>query len=84
MCDTPIARTTGCVSLLKIQVRDCSQNYSVARTRVNRVILVTLCAEAIKSVFERPKSDSSGRKSISLSSECCKSYELAVALNAGC
>ena len=39
VCDTPIARITGCVSSLRIQVGDSPWNYSVACTRVNRVML---------------------------------------------
>ena len=37
------------------------------------MILVILCAETIKPVSEGDKSDSCGRKFISLSSESCKS-----------
>ena len=52
MCDTPIARITGCcVSSLRILVGDSPYNYSVA-IRVNRVMLVSLCAETIKPVSE--------------------------------
>ena len=54
MCDTPIARVTGCVSSLMIQVDDSPRNYSVA-IRVDRVMLVSLCAEAIRPVFEGDK-----------------------------
>ena len=54
MCDTPIARTTSCVSSLRIYVGDSPYNYSVA-IRVNRVILVSLCAETIKPVSEGHK-----------------------------
>ena len=61
LCDTPIARIiTVCVSSLRIQVGDSPRNYnnsdSVACTRVNRVImLINLCAETIKPVFEGDK-----------------------------
>ena len=51
---TPIARSKGCVSSLRISVGDSLWNYSVA-IRVNRVMLVSLCAEAIKPVFEGDK-----------------------------
>ena len=44
MCDTPIARITGCVSSIRIYVGDSPYNYSVD-TKVNRVKLVSLCAE---------------------------------------
>ena len=54
VCDTPIARIMGCVSSLRIWVGDSPYNYSVA-TRVNRVIIVSLCAEPIKPVFEWDK-----------------------------
>ena len=47
-CDTPIERVTGCVSSLRIQVRDSPWNYRVACTRVNSVILINLCTETIK------------------------------------
>ena len=50
VCDTPIARITGCVSLLRILVGDSPFNYSGA-IRVNRVMLVSLCAETIKTRF---------------------------------
>ena len=52
VCDTPIARVTGCVSSLRTEVGDSPWNYSVACTRVNRVMLANLCAETIKPVFE--------------------------------
>ena len=42
--DAPITRVTGCASSLRIQVGDSPWNYSVACTRVNRVMLVSLCA----------------------------------------
>ena len=51
VCDTPIARITGCVSSLRVQVGDSPCNYSVA-IRVNSVMLVSLCAETIKPVSE--------------------------------
>ena len=54
VCDTPIARITGCVSSLRIQVGNSSCKYNVA-IRVNRVILVSLCAETIKPVSEGDK-----------------------------
>ena len=38
------------------------------------MILVSLCAETIKTVFEGDKSDSCGGKCISLSSASCKPY----------
>ena len=41
VCDTPIARITGCVSSLVIWVGDSPWNYSVA-IRVNRLMLVSL------------------------------------------
>ena len=72
MCDTPIARITSCVSSLKIEVGDSPYNYSVA-IRVDRVMLVSLCAETIKPVSDGSKSDSCGGKCILLSSESCKS-----------
>ena len=50
MCDTPIARITSCVSSLRISVGDSPYNYSVA-IRVNRMILVSLCAETVKPVI---------------------------------
>ena len=56
VCDTWIARVTGCVSSLRISmVGDSPWNYSVACTRVNRVMLVNLYAETIKPVFEGDK-----------------------------
>ena len=54
VCDTPIARITGCVSSLRIEVGDSPYNYSVA-IRVNRVMSVSLCAETIKPVSEGDK-----------------------------
>ena len=51
VCDTPIARITGCVSSVRIYVGDSPCNYSVA-IRVSRVILGSLCAETIKPVSE--------------------------------
>ena len=42
VCDTPIARITGFVSSLRTQVGDFPWNYSVACTRVNRVMLINL------------------------------------------
>ena len=54
MCDTPIARINVCV-LIKDIVGDSPWNYSVACTRVNRVMLVSLCAETIKPVSEGDK-----------------------------
>ena len=54
MCDTPIARITDCVFSLRIEVGDSPYNYSVA-IRVNRVMLVSLCAETIKPVSEGDK-----------------------------
>ena len=50
MCDTPIARITGCVFSLRIQVGDSHCNYSVA-IRVNRVMLGRLCADNYKTRF---------------------------------
>ena len=55
VCDTPIARITGCVSLLRISVGDSPCNYSSVAIRVNRVMLVSLCAETIKPVSEGDK-----------------------------
>ena len=56
VCDTPIARITGCVSSsLRIEVGDPPCNYipgSVVAIRVNRVMLVSLCAETIKPVSD--------------------------------
>ena len=69
MCDTPIARVTGCVSSLKIYVGDSPCNYSVAI----RVMFISLCAETINPLLRGTKSDSCARKCISLSSESCKS-----------
>ena len=64
---------TGCVSSLRIQVGDSPYNYSVA-IRVNRVMLGSLCAETIKPVSDGDRiRQLCGRKSISLSSESCKS-----------
>ena len=54
MCDSPIARITGVVSLLRIYVGDSPCNYSVAIT-VNRVMLGSLCAETLKHVSEADK-----------------------------
>ena len=54
VCDTPIARITGCVSSKRIQVGDSACNYSVA-IRVNRVMLVILCAGTIEPVSEGDK-----------------------------
>ena len=54
VCDSPIARITGCASSSKIYFGDSPCNYSVA-IRVNRVILVRLCAETIKPGFEGDK-----------------------------
>ena len=51
VCYTPIMRITGCLSSLRISVGDSPWNYSVA-IRVNRVMLVSLCAETMKPVFE--------------------------------
>ena len=62
----------GLCVLIKIQAGDSLCNYSVA-IRVNRVMLVSLCAETMKPVFEENKSDSCGKKCISISSEPCKS-----------
>ena len=53
MCDTLIARVTGCVSLLRIYVGDSPYNYSSVAIRVNRVMLVSLCAETVRPVSER-------------------------------
>ena len=53
--DTPIARITGCVFSLKKNVSDSAWSYSLACTRVNRVMLINLCAETIKPVFEGDK-----------------------------
>ena len=51
VCDTPIARITSCVSSFKdIGRPDSPCNYSVA-IRVNRVMLVSLCAETMKTRF---------------------------------
>ena len=50
VCDTPIARITGCLSSLRMYVGDSPCNYSVA-IRVVPVILVSLCAETTKSVL---------------------------------
>ena len=41
VCDTPIARITGCVSSSRIKVGDSPCNYSVA-IRVSRVMLGSL------------------------------------------
>ena len=54
LCDTPIARITGCVFSSRIKVGDSPCNYSVA-IRVNRVMLGSLCAETIKPVSEGDK-----------------------------
>ena len=43
------------VSSLRILVGDSRWNYSVACTRVNRVMLVSLCAETLERVFEGDK-----------------------------
>ena len=43
MCDTPIARITGCLSFFF---------FFVACTRVNTVVLISLCAQTLKPVFE--------------------------------
>ena len=56
VCDIPIARITGCVSSLRIrQVGDSPCNYSSVAIRVNRVMLVSLCAGTIKPVSEGDK-----------------------------
>ena len=47
MCDTPIARITGCVSSLRIEVGDSPENYSVDCTRVNKVVIINLWGETI-------------------------------------
>ena len=130
VCDTPIARTTGCVSSLRIRVGDSPSNCIVACTfmswklnyspavrsnilsklifascvwysdrahyglyvlikytarrlplqlqcvaiRVNRVMIIRVCAEAMKPVFEGDKIwRSCVRKCIRSSSESCKS-----------
>ena len=54
MCDTPIARITVCVLSKDISLR---LPFELACTRVNRVMLFTLCAETIKPAFEGGKSD---------------------------
>ena len=51
VCDTPIAPITGGVSSFRRLVRSSPWNYSVACTRVNRVMLVYLRTETIKSVI---------------------------------
>ena len=51
VCDTPIARITGCVSSWRIWVGDSPCNYGVLiAIGVNRVMLVSLCAETVKPV----------------------------------
>ena len=56
VCDTPIARITGCVSSFKDIGRRLPCNYSVlVAIRVNRVMLDSLCAETIKPVSEGDK-----------------------------
>ena len=62
---TPIARIAGRVSSLRREVGDSPWNYSVACTRVNRVMLVSLCAETKNPCLRGTKSDSCGRKCIS-------------------
>ena len=59
MCDTPNARITGLVSSLWVWVGDSPCNYSVA-IRVNKVMLVSLCAETIKPDSERDKNKQEG------------------------
>ena len=55
MCDTPIARITGCMSSLRKEVSDSSWNYIATCTRVNKVMLVCLCAGTIKPDLEGDK-----------------------------
>ena len=57
MCDTPIARITGCMSSLDYGYRSASnlRNTHSVDTRVNKLMLVSLCAESIKPVFEGDK-----------------------------
>ena len=50
--DTPNARIIGCVSSLRIEIGDSRWNYSLVCTKVNRVMFVSLCAEAINPVYE--------------------------------
>ena len=50
-----VACTRSATPLGTTQVGDSPWNYSVACTRVNRVMLVSLCAETIKPVFEGGK-----------------------------
>ena len=54
VCDTPVARITGCVSSLRIQYAGHSPwNYSVNCTRVNRVMLISLC-DYVSYICENP------------------------------
>ena len=65
---------TDCVPSLRIEAGDSPCNNSVVvAIRVNRAMLVSLCAETIKLVSAGDKSDSSGRKGISVSSVSCMS-----------
>ena len=61
----------GCLSSVRILVGDLPCNYSVA-IRVNRVMLVSLCAETIYTFIRGTKCDSCGRKCISLSTKSCQ------------
>ena len=54
VCDTLIARITGCLSSLRILIGESPCNYSVA-TRVNSVMLGSLCTETLKPVSEGVK-----------------------------
>ena len=54
LCVTLRSRVLRVVSSIRIWVGDSPWNYSVA-IRVNRVMLVSLCAETIKPVFEGDK-----------------------------
>ena len=56
VCDTPIARITGCVIIKDMgRLLPLELHNSVACTRVSRVMLINLCAEPIKLVFEGDK-----------------------------
>ena len=53
-------RAYYCVFSVRILVSDSRWNYSVACTRVNRVMLINLCAETINPFLRGTESDGCG------------------------
>ena len=58
MCDTPIARATGCMSSIRV----CGRRLplELACTRVNKLKLINLCTESVKTVFDGTRFDGRG------------------------